>query len=160
MLRDQVHDLLHEEAASLDEQRWDDWLSLWTADCEYWIPAWKGDHEPTSDPAAEVSLIYYDSRARLEERIARIRTGLSAASTPLPRTLHLVSNVRVGEPGPQGVRVHTHWQVHAWQNRATDTLYGRSEYLLVQDAGCWRIRRRKAVVLNDVIRGVMDVYHV
>ncbi len=28
-------ELVHREARYLDEQRWDDWLALYTEDCEY-----------------------------------------------------------------------------------------------------------------------------
>ena len=43
------------------------------------LAAWDSEHELTKDPKSELSLIYYDSRAGLEERVLRIRSGLSAA---------------------------------------------------------------------------------
>ena len=36
----------------------------------------------------------YSDRTGLGDRVFRLRTGRSAASTPLPRTCHMVSNVR------------------------------------------------------------------
>ena len=158
-----VHDVtqfLYGEAACLDEKRWDDWLALYTEDCEFWIPAWKGEHEVTADPAREVSLIYYDRRARLEERVSRIRSGISAASTPLPRTVHFIGNVRLGEETADSVVVHANWQTHAYRFQSTETIYGRSEYLLVIANGQWRIRRKKVILVNDVINTVLDIYHV
>jgi 3-phenylpropionate/cinnamic acid dioxygenase small subunit len=153
-------ELLYREAACLDECRWDDWLAMFTEDCEFWIPAWKGEHELTSDPTREVSLVYYNRRARLEERVSRIRSGLSAASTPLPRTLHLVSNVRLGERRQQELAVLANWHVHSYRFQTTDTLYGRYEYGLVQHEGQWRIRRKKIVLVNDVINTVLDINQV
>ena len=36
----QVTDCLLEEAACLDERRWDDWLAMYEDDCLFWLPAW------------------------------------------------------------------------------------------------------------------------
>ena len=156
----EVTQFLYREGACLDARRWDDWLALFTEDCEYWIPAWKGEHELTSNPAREVSLIYYDRRARLEERILRIRSGISAACTPLPRTVHFVGNVQLGEQQADSLVVHANWQTHAYRFQATETFYGRYEYFLVRAADQWRIRRKKIILVNDVINTVLDIYHV
>lgn len=156
----QVSDLLYREAASLDEQRWDDWLALFTEDCEYWLPAWKGEHELVSNPKTEVSMIYHDRRSRLEDRILRIRTGISAASTPLPRTWHLVSNIRLGAMEGDLLPAYAQWQTRTYWFEQTDTLYGRYEYRLVRVDGAWRIKRKKIVLINDTINAVLDVYHI
>ena len=156
----QVSELLYREAALLDERRWDDWLALFTEDCEYWIPAWKNEHELTCDPSREVSLIYFNRRARLEERVSRIRSGQSAASMPLPRTQHVVTNVVVADVAADAVAVRANWQVHAYRHQATETLYGSYEYRLARSGDGWRIRRKKIVLVNDVINTVLDIYHV
>ncbi|MGK2942101.1 MAG: aromatic-ring-hydroxylating dioxygenase subunit beta, partial [Immundisolibacter sp.] len=57
---EQARRLLFDEAACLDQRRWDDWLALYTPDCEFWVPAWKSEDTPTGDPGGEVSLVYYD----------------------------------------------------------------------------------------------------
>jgi len=85
-------DLIVREAVYLDERRWDDWLALFTEDCEYWVPTWRTEEALTSDPQAEISHIYYANRAGLEDRIVRIRSGRSPASVPLRRTTHVVGN--------------------------------------------------------------------
>ena len=28
------------EAAYLDDRQWDEWLALFSTDCEYWVPSW------------------------------------------------------------------------------------------------------------------------
>jgi 3-phenylpropionate/cinnamic acid dioxygenase small subunit len=155
-----VEQLLYREAAHLDARRWDDWLALFTEDCEYWLPAWTGEHELTSDPAKQVSLIFYNRRARLEERVSRIKSGISAASTPLPRTQHMVSNIQV-EPGDGGaLSVHACWQSQTYRFQETDTLYGRYEYTLVRSDAGLRIRRKKIVLVNDVINTALDIYQI
>jgi len=78
--------LLHDEGLCLDERRWDDWLALYVEDAVYWVPAWKSENETTTDPARELSLIYYQGRGGLEDRIWRLKSGLSVAANPLRRT--------------------------------------------------------------------------
>ena len=94
-LLDEAQRLLFDEAAALDQRRWDDWLALYTEDCEFWVPAWKSEDTPTADPGAEVSLVYYDSRVGLEERVWRIQSAAAPAHRLLPRTCHAVHNVRL-----------------------------------------------------------------
>lgn len=156
----EVSELLYCEAAYLDEQRWDDWLALFTEDCEYWLPSWKDEHTLVRDPRTEVSMIYHDRRSRLEDRILRIRTGISAASTPLPRTWHQVTNIRLGERHGDELVVYAQWLANTYRFDQTNTLYGRYEYLLVRVDGAWRIRRKKIVLINDMIDAVLDIYQI
>ena len=154
-------ELLEREAICLDEQRWDDWLALFTDDCEYWIPTWRHDETLTENPRAELSHIYYASRAGLEDRIVRIRSGRSPASLPLPRTTHLVGNVRLLEsPAPDRLRVRSSWttQVFFTRSRETHPFFGHSEHTLVRRDGSWLIARKKIVLQNDYIPGMLDMY--
>jgi 3-phenylpropionate/cinnamic acid dioxygenase small subunit len=156
----EVKDLLVREAACLDERRWDDWLALYLPDCRYWLMAWDSEHELATDPKADVSLIYYDSRRGLEDRVVRIRSGLSAASTPLPRTWHWVGNLILDASHPGELTVHAKWQTRSFRNRHTDTYYGTYEYQLRRTEGAWRIASKRIVLLNDVVYTVLDVYNV
>ena len=79
---------------------------------------------------------------------------------PLPRTVHMVNNVRLGPPRGEEQAVLANWQVHSHRFQATDTLYGRYEYALVPRGGEWRIRRKKIVLVNDVINTVLDINQV
>ena len=90
--KDQAIEVIINEAAALDHRQWDEWINLYTEDATYWMPAWVDEHNLTSDPAREISLIYYSERSGLEDRVFRIRTELSFATTPLPRTCHINTN--------------------------------------------------------------------
>ena len=155
-----VSALLFEEAAALDEQRWDDWLTLFTTDIEYWMPAWDSEHEMTQDPTSEISLMYYSDKSGLEDRIWRIKSGMSSASTPLPRTCHLVTNIRVGQVVDGLLQVKANWQGNAFRHEKTDSFYGRYEYGLREEQGKLLIARKKVVLMNDVIPSVVDIYNV
>ena len=86
-------DLLSLEAQLLDEHRWREWLDLYREDAVFWVPAYTDSGDLIKNPELELNLIYITSKKSLEERIYRIETGDSAASTPTPRTSHMISNV-------------------------------------------------------------------
>ena len=88
----EVQTTLYQEALHLDAQRWDEWLGLFTEDAVFWLPAWTDEHRLSTSPDHELSLIYCAARAGLEDRVWRVRSGLSVASKPLPRTSHAVTN--------------------------------------------------------------------
>lgn len=155
-------ELLYLEALCLDEQRWDDWLALYAEDAVFWVPAWTGPHTLTSSPDTQLSLIYCDSRGRLADRVWRIRSELSVASRPLPRTVHAVGNVLVtGERGDR-LDVRASWSVHSYDTARTrqDVTFGRYEYELQAVDGALRIARKKIILADDRIATLLDFYSV
>lgn len=154
-----VQRFLGREALCLDGRNWQGWLALYHPQAEYWVPAWDDDGSTTSDPNAEISLIYYANRGGLEDRVFRIGTGRSSASMPPMRTCHLFSLLAVEET-PEGVRASTSWTVQSFRDDQTLTYYGWAEYTLVVEGGGWLIRRKKTVVLNDRSRTMLDIYNI
>lgn len=157
-LRSSVQDFLAQEAHAVDERDWNGWLALHEEAVEYWIPAWDSEYEATSDPQGQMSLMYYKGRAGLEDRAFRLRTGRSAASTPMPRTCHMVSHVRVAPNADGTVAVKTRWVVHVYRKMHEEQFFGHAEYLLAPHGDDWRIRSKKILLLNDLIPTVLDIY--
>jgi 3-phenylpropionate/cinnamic acid dioxygenase small subunit len=62
-----VGELLSNEAHLLDIAEYPEWLSLYTADAEYWMPVDPG----AADPADSLNIIL-DDRSRLEDRVAPV----------------------------------------------------------------------------------------
>jgi 3-phenylpropionate/cinnamic acid dioxygenase small subunit len=155
-------DLLYREAAYLDERRWSEWLALYTEDAEFWLPTWDEDGRPTDDPQAQLSLIYYSNRAGLEDRVWRIQSGLSPASSPLIRTCHLITNVRITDVVNDQPHVSSHWQVQIYrpEKQQSFAYFGFYEHMLRPEADNLRIARKKIILLNDVVESVLDIYHV
>lgn len=156
--RAQAEALLYHEAECLDQQRWDEWLALYAEDAVFWVPSWRDFSQPTNDPGAELSLIYYSERARLEERIWRLRSCQSPASMPLSRTLHTISNVRV-DAQEQDV-VHANAVVHAFNPRRRETTvqFGTYRLRLIHKEGRLGIAEKKIILLNDYLPSSIDVY--
>jgi 3-phenylpropionate/cinnamic acid dioxygenase small subunit len=155
-------DLLYQEAACLDERRWTEWLALYTEDAEFWVPAWDEDGRPTGDPQSQLSLIYYSNRAGLEDRVWRLQSGLSAASSPLTRTCHLITNVRIADLVDGQPQVASHWQVQIYrpERQQSFAYFGFYEHGLRLEREQLRIARKKIVLLNDVVESVLDINHV
>ncbi|MBV1960934.1 MAG: hypothetical protein KUG52_03015, partial [Immundisolibacteraceae bacterium] len=76
-LQAEVEQFIYSEAAMVDQGRWQQWLELYTEEMVYWAPSWVNENELTSDPEAEVSIIYMNSRKELEHRIWRFTSGES-----------------------------------------------------------------------------------
>jgi 3-phenylpropionate/cinnamic acid dioxygenase small subunit len=157
--RIRVQDFIYAELRYLDDRDWDSWLSLFDEGVEFWVPAWDSEYETTTDPQNEMSLIFYSSRSGLEDRVFRIRTGLSAASTPLPRTCHIVSNIQITETS-EGYGVTANWVSHAFRNGETTTFYGSYNYRILEDGRGFRIGAKKIIVMNDLIPTVLDIYNI
>lgn len=156
------HDLVITEAALLDERRWDEWLELYSVDCVFWAPAWIDEERPTTDPLAELSLIYYTSRDGLSDRVDRIRSGTSLASTPLARTAHAVTGLRTLADDGCRCRIASSFGVDVLDVRTqrSHRLFGRYRHDLVKIDDRWRIAEKYVLVLNDLLPGVVDVYSI
>ena len=153
-------DLIISEGAYLDQKDWDRWLNLYTEDAEYWMPAWDDEHTLTDDPDTQLSLIYYANRSGLEDRVFRLRTEGSLASTPLPRTCHMNSNYRFEPQGNGDLKVHSSWNTHSYKLKIATHFFGHQEHLLRQTDDGLKIAGRKIIVMNDMIANVLDIYSV
>jgi 3-phenylpropionate/cinnamic acid dioxygenase small subunit len=151
---------LYHEAALLDERRWSEWVELYLPDCEFWVPAWRNEDEPTSDPKRELSLIYYANRAGLEDRVGRALSGRSVASAVLPRTQHAIVNVRCCDPSGDELRIQSNWTTQQFmpKDQSVEVYFGRYEHTLVRVGDAWRIARKKVLLLNDYLNAKVDFY--
>src|SRR5690606_14254385 len=99
------------------------------------------------------------SDLNLEDRVARLTSGLSTASTPPARCSHSISNVLVQESSEDTAKVSAVFTCHRFEARMNrqQCFFGRYEYeLRAQEAG-WKIARKKIVLLNDTIPTVVDI---
>jgi benzoate/toluate 1,2-dioxygenase beta subunit len=156
-----VRQFLYGEARCLDDRDWDGWLAHYAPDAEFWMPAWDDDDRLTENPQAEISLIWYGHKGGLEDRVFRIRTERSSAtSLPEPRTSHNISNVEILEQGSGVCKLRFNWVTFSYRYKTTDTYFGTSFYTLDTTGPQPLIRRKEVVLKNDYIHHVVDVYHI
>lgn len=161
-IREEAVELLQREARYLDHRLWDEWLDLYTADAVFWVPAWKNEETQTEDPDREVSMIYYEGRNRLSERVWRARSGQSIASTPLHRTMHTVSNILLDTYDDRSANLTANWSSHIYdpKSRNQHIFFGFYGHSLVHTQAGLKISRKKITVLNDHLPIVMDFYSI
>lgn len=152
---------LYREARALDDRDWDAWLALYAPDVEFWMPAWDDDDKLTENPQTEISLIWYGHKGGLEDRVFRIRTERSSAtSLPEPRTSHNISNVEIVDRAGDLVRLRCNWATFSYRYKTVDTYFGTSFYTIDTSTARPLIRRKKVVLKNDYIHHVVDIYHI
>ena len=161
MTIEDVRQFLYREARFLDDKEWDGWLALYAPDAQFWMPAWDDDDKLVSDPAREVSLIYYPHKGGLEDRVFRIRTERSSAtSLPEPRTSHNISNVEIIEQSEDVCKLRFNWLTLNFRYKTTDTYFGTSYYTLDVSGETPLIKAKRVVLKNDYIHHVIDIYHI
>lgn len=86
--REVYEELVLHESWLLDRRRFEEWYSLYSRECVYWVPAcedvFDGDK---GDPRTHVT-IACDDRRRMGDRIVWFRTGIAYSQLPPSYTAH------------------------------------------------------------------------
>ena len=145
--RRQVENFLYREARLMDEHAYDEWLALWTYDALYWVPC----NEDEFDPERHVSIVY-ENRARLEDRIERLKSGAAYAQDPKSRLSRVVSNVEVQKGDGAEILVHSTFNLTALRRNRIDIFAGRAIHKLRPEGDCYKIAFKKVILItNDVV---------
>jgi benzoate/toluate 1,2-dioxygenase subunit beta len=156
-----IRQFLYREARFLDDREFDKWIDCYHPDAEFWMPAWADDDKLTEDPQREISLIYYSNRGGIEDRVFRIKTDRSSAtSLPEPRTGHNITNVEIVEQRGDLVDVRFNWFTLYYRYQNIDPYFGTSFYTLDFSGTQPVIRKKKVILKNDYIHHVVDIYHI
>ena len=161
-LQHEVEQLIYKEAYLLDMRRFDDWLELYREDAEFLIPAWINETTLATDPSKELFLIYFHNKTGLDDRVYRINTRDSYASTPMPRSTHVVGNVLVIAASEANIEASCSWTVHQYGDRKGARIHGgRYDYTFSRhENGDLKIVRKHITFLNDRVDIPIDVYNV
>jgi 3-phenylpropionate/cinnamic acid dioxygenase small subunit len=135
--------LIRHEARLIDEQRFDEWLDLFTPDARYWMPLELGQ----TDPVLHNNL-YYDDLVLLRIRVERLKSAKTYSQKPRSRCHHLLQEPVV-EQDNDGV-VQTWTPFHYVETRLDEqTLFaGWSRHTLVREEGRLRIRLKRIDLVN------------
>jgi 3-phenylpropionate/cinnamic acid dioxygenase small subunit len=154
-------DLVFREADLIDRRQWNEWLDLYTEDAIYWVPTWMDEERTVEDPELDLNLIYLKGKGSFEARVLRITSRDSYASLPLPRTLHLIGNVREAGTCGGDTIVAANALTFLCDTRRGNTVRGAQyEFRLRSTDEGLRIARKKVVLLEEAIDGPIDVYHI
>lgn len=140
-----VERFLFDEAALIDQRRYEEWLALFARDCRYWLPLEEGQRSPRDT----VSLIY-DDRRQLEARVRRLSHPRVHAQMPPSRTCHLVSNVVVdGETADGAFDVRSALMVVEFRNDRQRVFAGHQRHHLLPEGGSFRIVLKRIDLIDS-----------
>lgn len=141
-LEREVERFITMEAALLDGWRLREWVSLFSEDGRYWVPA---TDLPDGKRGEALGLID-DDIIRLRSRVDRLLSRHAHREFPWSRTRHFVTNVRVtGVDGDQ-VRAEASFLVYRIRSGHADPYIGHYEYTFRRTGDGLRIRWRAAVL--------------
>lgn len=158
-LQYEIEQFFYLKSSLCDAQDWDPYLELFDEQSEFHLPQWDSEHVYTTDPKRQMSLIYYATRTGLEDRVFRLRTGKASSATPMPRTVHMINNVRLKELPDGQLEAKVNWSTLYHRLQTSDEFFGHATYHLKQVGDSWKITRKHILLLNDTINSVLDFYH-
>ena len=135
---------LYHEARLLDEQRYEEWLGLFTDDATYWVPLEQGQQDPHA-----TSSIIHDDRTLLELRVKQIRHPRAHARLPLARTVHQIGNImELGEADGE-LRIGSTLTLVEFRNEKQRVYGARVEHQLRRERDSFRIARKRIDLVNS-----------
>lgn len=155
----EIERFLYDEAATLDERRYHDWLELLTEDIHYWAPLKRTvllkDTEEYEIGKPGEQAYFDDDLDMLRQRIAKLDTGYSWSEDPPSRTRHMVNNVRILEVRGDGEGQEVDLDVYFFCYRSRldndiDIWVGNRRDTLRRVAGTWKISKRH-IFLDQVV---------
>lgn len=155
----EVLQFLYGEAELLDTGRFSEWLEILTEDLTYRMPV-RVNRSRRSDPDySHETEIFSDNLASLRLRVAKLGTDYAWTETPISRTRHLVSNVRVKRTGnADELEVSSYMLVY--RNRGgqpdADLFSGERQDVLRKVNGQWRLARR-TIFLDQAVVGARQL---
>lgn len=140
--RAEVEALLLAEARLLDDGRFEEWLGLYSRDAFWWVPC-----DDNTDPRSELSLVF-DDRGRMEQRLARLRSGFAYSQLPASRTQRVLGPVEVHPGGHHCAYLAvSNVVLHELRAHKLTVHPARCIYMLDRDDGTLQIVGKKVELL-------------
>lgn len=138
-------DFVVREARMLDEQRFNDWLDLFTEDGYYWMPSEWGQ----TDTKLVGSLMYED-KLLLTVRVERLKGNRTFSQKPKSRCHHVLQAPTVDSRDDAEGAYHLYTPFHYVETRLDEqTLYaGWARHHLVLRDGHLRIKLKRVDLVN------------
>jgi 3-phenylpropionate/cinnamic acid dioxygenase small subunit len=147
----QVSAYLWQEADMLDHAEYAQWLESWTADGLYIVPI-----DPQETDFANTLNYAYDDAGMREKRVARLGSGESISTSPLPRTVRDVSRFRILSNDGSQVTVRCAQNLREFRKDVLKHYAADVTFELVRSGGSFLIRRKIVRLINatDTLQGI------
>ena len=139
-----VERFLHRQAEILDEKQWDAWLTLFTEEGHYWMPATEdqktGDGQPN---------IFWENQDLMKMRIRRNNHPQAHSQAPNNRLCHVVSNVIIENEYQNGdIIVRSRFHCAEYLRYAVRNFTGKYRHYLKSSDGGYRIEVQRVDLVN------------
>jgi dibenzofuran dioxygenase subunit beta len=159
----EIQNFLLDEAALLEEDRFEDWLDLLSDDIRYVLPVRRSVEPKARKPAVENGTgsfaLFDDDKASLTMRVQRLLTGHAHAEVPASVTQRLITGIRV-EPGPDDASVVAHSRFFIYQERQgrfATTFIGKRRDLLRHGKRSWKIADRRIELAQTILPATISI---
>ena len=138
-------DFVVREARMLDEEKYEDWLALFTADGRYWMPL-----EPNQVEEKLVTSLLYEDIILLTTRVRRLRGKLTYSQQPKSRGVHILQRPTVDamDEGANEFKVHTPFQFVEARRDEKENYAGWMDHTLTEEEGALKIRIKRVELVN------------
>jgi len=133
------------EARLIDQQRFEEWLDLFTDDGRYWMPLEWGQ----TDPRLTASLMYED-KLLLKIRVERLKGNRTFSQKPKSRCHHVLQTPQVDSRDEAANEYVTWTPMHYVETRLEEqTLYAAwATHTLTVNDGKLRIKLKRVDIVN------------
>jgi benzoate/toluate 1,2-dioxygenase beta subunit len=140
----EVEQFLYKQSELLDTKRWQDWIDLFAPDGIYWMPPAPEYKTWDGQPA-----IFAEDKNLMTVRMNRVLHPDAWSQRPLWETNHVVSNVVVSKPKPNG-DVEVKSRFHMMELRRDDVRHFAGQYThqLKKTKDGYRIKLQRVDMTN------------
>jgi 3-phenylpropionate/cinnamic acid dioxygenase small subunit len=132
------------EARLLDEQRFDEWLELFTEDCRYWVPLAGASQEA----GGAYNALADEDRLLLSLRVQRLKNPKAHSQHPRSRCQHVLQASTLAAEDAQGCELRTPFLYVESRGERQLMLAGACTHRLVRAGEGWRIRLKRVDLLD------------
>lgn len=151
----EVERFLYDEAAMLDQRRYEEWLDLFTEDTHYFVPIRRTrlQHEIDQEFTQPGEMAFFDDdKELLASRVTKLLSGRSWSEDPPSRTRHLVGNVRVVVDDGTELTVESNFHLYRTRlNSEEDSWIGMRRDRLRRVGDSFQIARRTVFLDQTVL---------
>jgi benzoate/toluate 1,2-dioxygenase beta subunit len=139
----EVESLLYDEADCLDRADLETWLTLYTEDATYWMPA--SVDQP--DALNHISH-FYDDRVMMEIRKRNFVHPRAASKDHPVRCVHLIGNIRIAGDTADNLTATANFQALMYYRGEQRAFGGRYRHELARIDGQLKIRHKRVDLIN------------
>ena len=148
--------LLQQEAELLDTCRYDDWLSLFSADCLYWVPA-----AIDQTNAEDYISLFYEDRTLMTMRVERLRHPQAHSLIDPLRSSRVVSNpvLEQFDMATGNATVSARFIMTEYYRNEQRIFSGSYQYELEKTRADYRIKLKRVNLINcDAILEPIQIF--